>query len=677
MKFSLALLLWLPLAVLAVFAAPAAPAAPARPHLALDVQLDPATRQFHATATLTDDQPLPGFRLGPEFEVTALQVNGRAVSVARRLSGRAGAFYALPAGSRQAVIAYRAVLQPAQALDHRQVLGQRAATAAPDGSFLPGAAGWYPEIGQLFSYRLALSLPAGQKGLVPGNLVQESATNEGYRATFEFPHPADGIDLMAGPYTVSERSLLLPDGRKIQVRTWFHPELAATNGLAQGYLDDSARYLERYSQLIGAYPFDIFSVVSSPTPTGFGMPSLTYLGREVIRLPFIRATSLGHEVLHNWWGNGVYPDWQKGNWSEGLTTFLADYAYQEDEGEAAARAMRLAWLRDFAAIPAGADTALKDFTSRHHGISSIVGYNKAAMVFLMLRDEIGRDAFERGLRLLWQQKRFQSASWADLEAAFATASGQSLSVFFRQWVERRGAPDFRLKSAERSGDKLTLQLAQSSGHALTVPLRLVYPQRTEMRRMPLGGRETSVVLDGIDASIEAVEPDPDYRLWRRVAPALLPPILREVFVAPGARVVAADAAADVRAAAQALAARVLDAQPSEVNAAWPATGAVLLVGLDATVDAWLKRLGLPARPSDKRDAGKGGAEGTAQVWAGRDATGRPYAVIAGRDAAALTALLRALPHYGRQSWLVFAGTRMVEKGVWPPHVERVPVSTRR
>ncbi|MDO8958708.1 MAG: M1 family aminopeptidase [Rhodocyclaceae bacterium] len=685
MKHWLSLLLWLPLAVLA------APAPPALPHLDLDVQLDPASRQFNATATLTDEQALTGFRLGAEFEITAMTVNGQSMKPVRRPTsadvdgpprsqprlaaphgganvglGRPGADFRLPAGARRVVIAYRATLAATPHLDHRQVLGQRAGTASPDGSFLPGAAGWYPETGKLFSYRLVLRLPAGQKGLVPGNLVQESATAAGFRAEFEFPYPADSIDLMAGPYTVSERSLRLTDGGTIRVRTWFHDELA---GLAEGYLDDSARYLERYSKLIGAYPFDIFSVVSSPTPTGFGMPSLTYLGREVIRLPFIRATSLGHEVLHNWWGNGVYPDWQKGNWSEGLTTFLADYAYKEDEGAEAAREMRLAWLRDLAAIPAGADIALKDFTARHHGISSIVGYNKAAMVFLMLEDEIGRDAFLRGLRLLWQRKQFQTASWSDLEVAFATASGQSLSVFFRQWVGRPGAPEIRLKSAERSANQLTVQLAQSGDHALTLPLRLVYPERTEMRRVRLGGRETSVVLDGIDATLEAVEVDPDYRLWRRIAPALLPPILREVFVALGAQVVAADADAAVRAAALALAARVLDAKPPAVGAEWPAAGAVLLVGLDPSIDAWLARLGLPARPASNRGSG-----GTAQVWAGRDPAGRPYVVIAARDAAALKALERGLPHYGRQSWLVFEGARMAEKGVWPPQAERVPVN---
>ena len=96
---------------------------------------------------------------------------------------------------------------------------------------------------------------------------------------------------------------------------------------------------------------------------------------------------------------------------------------------------------------------------------------------------------------------------------------------------------------------------------------------------------------------------------------------------------------------------------------------MLFRSLDKTVDAWLARHGLPPGPSAR--------SGTAQAWAGRDAAGRPYAVIAGRDAAAIKALERGLPHYGRQSWLVFEGARMAEKGVWPPRVERVPVSAAR
>ncbi len=94
----------------------------------------------------------------------------------------------------------------------------------------------------------------------------------------------------------------------MRLRTYFPRDLDAVAGLADGYLDDTRRYLELYGEEIGAYPFTEFSVVASPLPTGFGMPTLTYIGAEVLKLPFIRATSLGHEVLHNWWGNGVYVD---------------------------------------------------------------------------------------------------------------------------------------------------------------------------------------------------------------------------------------------------------------------------------------------------------------------------------------------------------------------------------
>src|ERR1019366_1203767 len=267
----------------------------------------------------------------------------------------------------------------------------------------------YPqERGLLPNYRVTLDLPQGQRGLVPGRLVAETEADGRYRASYEFPYPSEGIDLMAGPYQVQTRNIRTAGGKAVSLRTYFHPQIAE---LASGYLDAVQGYIDLYEGGIGEYPFTEFSIVSSPTPTGFGMPTLTYLGIDVLRLPFIRTTSLGHEILHNWWGNGVYPDYARGNWSEGLTTFMADYAYKEREGDLAAREMRVEWLRDFAAVPPGQDRPLTEFTSRTHSTSQIVGYDKAAMMFLMLGDLIGRDAFDLGVKLFWRNYRFKTTSW--------------------------------------------------------------------------------------------------------------------------------------------------------------------------------------------------------------------------------------------------------------------------
>lgn len=113
----------------------------------------------------------------------------------------------------------------------------------------------------------------------------------------------------------------------------------------------------------------------------------------------------------------------------GLITFMADYFYRAQQSDAAARRMRLNWLRNLAAIPAGAHQSLASFRSRIHRGGQIVGYDKAAMVFVMLCDVTGKDAFNRGIRLFWQHNRFEVASWDNLRRAFEDAADRSLKTF--------------------------------------------------------------------------------------------------------------------------------------------------------------------------------------------------------------------------------------------------------
>ncbi len=633
---------------------------PQQVHHTLDVQLDPARRSLHAV----DRIDLRGtgsieVKLAQQFEPSRSTVDGTALQPGRAADGSWTWRLALAPGRAHVLeIEYAGALAPLADADHRATLAGLAPMSDLHGSYLPAATGWYPAVGDAdFSYRLTLALPPGQRGVVPGRLVEERDDAQGYRATFDFPHPVAGVELMAGPYVVRERTLARPVGLPVQLRTWFHPEI---EDLSAGYLDAIGGYLDLYEAWIGPYPFREFSVVSSPLPTGFGMPTLTYLGVNVLRLPFIRATSLGHEVLHNWWGNGVYVDYAQGNWCEGLTTFMADYTYRERESAAAALEMRQSWLRDFAAIPPGEDMPLRDFTARTHGTSQIVGYHKAAFLFLMLRERLGTARFDAGLRQFWNTYQFRRAGWADLVRAFEAAAAEPLGGFFAQWLERRGAPQLSVESAhavhEGTTYRLSLVLAQAGEpYSLALPVVIETQSGTETRTVQLNEARQSLVLE-TTAAPRSVQLDPNLRVFRRLDPRELPPILRQVMLDPATRVDVALPAAE-REAGLALARALLDHAPAAATNT--ATAPRLIIGTHAGVDAVLADAGLPPRPAALAN------RGTAQVWTATTTTGRPLAVISARDAAALQALARPLPHYGRQSWLVFEGGKAVDRGVWP------------
>lgn len=647
-------------------------AQPAPVHHEISVSVDPQARALRgrSTASVALDRPFE-VRLSQRFAVEAFSVDGETKTPARTPDGAARLWRIEPrAGARRIEVRWSgplAALDPS--IEHRQTLGRAVPVSGAQGTFLPQGSGWYPEItGEFATYDVSLELPAGQIGLVPGKLIEEALEPSGYRARFELRNPADSLALMAGPYRVDERRVKTATGTPVRLRTYFHPGIAE---LAAGYLDSVQGYLDLYEGWIGAYPFSEFSVVSSPTPTGFGMPTLTYLGIEVLKLPFIRATSLGHEVLHNWWGNAVYPDYARGNWSEGLTTFMADYAYRERESAAAAKEMRLGWLRDISAVPPGEDLPLRAFVARSHGISQIVGYNKPAQMFVMLRDLIGRDAFDAGVRMFWREHRFRVAGWGELQRAFEAASGRALDLFFAQWLERHGAPAIRIASARvqqvAGGWRVSVTLSQDSPtYELRIPVVVRTERGEETRVLELARTNASFTLETAARPQELVL-DPELRVLRRLAPSEAPPILRQAMIDPALVTVFASAA--VEGHARQLAPRLLD-HPLRVAPAdaRPGTAPLFVIGLHAEIDAWLARHGLPPRPQTL--AGKG----TAQVWTAARPGAGPLTAVSARDAQSLAQLARPLPHYGRQSFVVFEGARAMERGTWPtrPQLWRFP-----
>ena len=535
---------------------------------------------------------------------------------------------------------------------------QQSGGSGADGAFLPAYANWIAQPpDRAMRYRLEVTVPAGYRAIVTGRLVEESAETDYYRASFVNSRAGEPPSLFAGPYRVAER---IDDGTRI--RTYFHEEIERQ---ADDYLDAASSYIRRYRREIGDYPYADFHIVSGPLPVGLGFSGLTYIDRRIVPLPFMRARSLAHEVAHNWWGNAIAVDYAGGNWAEGLTTFMADYALELDKSDAAARNMRVKWLRDYAALPEERDHAVRDFTSKQHQAAQVIGYNKVAFIFHMLREEIGEQAFADGIRGFWTERQFTTASWRDLQASFEKAAARPLDWFFRQWLDRPGAPRLSLgghRVETKDGGHLTrIEILQPvSGYRFAVNVSLVTEAGEETRRIVIEDRLTRLEW-ATPARPQSIELDPHTDLFRRLQTGETPPIMRDITLNPDSVTLVAGSQPGFADTARRLAGRMLDTTPNFLapdDARGPAQPLLLIVDFDS-LPGQLERLQLT------EPAGLPRIEHDAVAWTARLANNTPVVVVAAASTQALQALLRPLPHYGGQSYVLFDGGRAQSRGLWP------------
>jgi aminopeptidase N len=419
--------------------------------------LFPATGQ----ASLSSEENIPNYHLQVSFDIQASRVTGLAIIQVQKeqeLKIQRGDLLLLDISvdGRKIEIPPRRTpltiqLNPGETAEVRyagtfkplQGSGFIAGTQGPTipsqvidgrGVFLTGL--WYPKLDGLCRYRLTVGLPDGYEAVSEAEEVVAEEKDGQRVITFSFSPPLENLTLIASHRFRVNRDR--QDG--VEILTYFFPE---DENLAPAYIEAAKRYLRLYERLLGAYPYKRFSVVENFLPTGYSMPTYTLLGQGVVRLSFILETSLGHEILHQWFGNLVYVDYAKGNWAEGLTTYLADHFYEEQKGKGFE--YRKGALIDYQSyVNRKNEIPLKDFRGRNNRSSQAIGYGKALMVFHMLKNLVGEKTFFDSLKLFAGEHRFQPATWKDLQGAFEKTSKRGLEWFFRQWVREKGLAEFDL-----------------------------------------------------------------------------------------------------------------------------------------------------------------------------------------------------------------------------------------
>ena len=384
-----------------------------------------------------------------------------------------------------------------------------------DGIFL--TSGWHPLPDRNMHFSLSATLPSGFTG------ISESDTmpiQDGNRLSTSFSQAVQSIHLAAASYRV--RQTEVRDG--LTLSTWFFAE---DQDLSSGYLDAAKKYILRYENELGPFPYKHYAIVANRLPSGYGMPTFTLLGQAVLRLPFIKRTSLGHEILHSWFGNSIEVAAGSGNWCEGLTSYLADYRYEEEKEEGANhRKAVLVSYQNY--VHPDNVISLQDFHSASHSQEMAkavraVGYTRGAMLFHQLRKLIGEEYFAQGLRLLAANFQGQAASWDDIQDIFTTASGKALQQFFSQQLSRTDMAQLQLSdistSSQQDSSSVTFTVEQmgETPYTLLLPIRVTTMDESKIYTRPLTEKKTTLTLS-LSSPPLSISLDPNYDIFRALQP---------------------------------------------------------------------------------------------------------------------------------------------------------------
>ena len=674
-------------------AQPAPAASPVSgPHHRLDLRLDPAAHRLTATDEVTWPQASsPGpltFVLNAALTITHAEppVTEVPVAAALRELGLEGAArvplkayrIASTAGVKSLTLAYEGIINiPLSDPKEEYTRGFRDTTGliGPEGVYLAGSTVWHPRFGpDLVTFDVTAAAPSAWHVVSQGNGTSRGADG---KARWASGGPMDEIYVVGGPLHQFKDS-----AGAIETLVYLHERDAS---IAGKYLAATAQYLEMYRSLIGPYPYGKFALVENFWETGYGMPTFTLLGPQVIRFPFIINSSYPHEILHNWWGNSVFVDYGTGNWCEGLTAYLADHLIQEQRGAAAEyRRSALQKYRDY--VRTGRDFPLAEFRERYSAATEAVGYGKALMGYHALRLHIGDEAFRSTFARFYREFKGRRATFRDIQRIAEAVSGKPLAWIFDDLITRAGAPVVEVKagpaSVRQDGARFVvdgvLRQTQPGGRFVAdVPI-LVQTERgvtAATVRLDQAEQPFSVATESRPLALSV---DPYFDVFRRLDPRETPPSIGQIFGEPAILAVLPSDEGEAAVAAyrdllkgwQSDAHRITVVLDRDVKAL-PADRAAWIIGRTNRLAASLfgGRRGLRVDAAGiEVDGEKMPLAGHTLIATFRHPANVEKAVgwIVADPTAAIPGLGRKLPHYGKYSYLGFQGDEPANiiKGQW-------------
>jgi aminopeptidase N len=472
----------------------------------IDAEIDPAAHHLTARVvvsfTAPDNAETAIFSLHPALKVTKISDEaGTVLTGQRSTDGGIRIAPATPFVSGQTVhwtFEYEGAIT---GNNDGPVEGYKSAAIQEPITYLLYPARWFPTTGYLtnrFTAEMHIRVPQGMQVFSSGaqggaKPVTLDGGNPGDQYDFKWEKPGFPGTVIAGRYT---NPVSAGAGNVKVYLTVSHQQ--SGNELAQ----TAAKEFDFFSESFGGAESSHLNVVELPDDTlpAVWAPELAaILGSRVGDKSGIRL--LANTIAHQWWGSEVSPRTLNDAW---ITNGMARYGelmYVEDES--GKNALKTA-LQDVAAgalaydtIPLSSVGRLSPFSPEFQSMT----LEKGAMIFHMLRWEIGDKAFLATLKGALSQYTDGAIRAADFEKVAEAQSNQQLAAFFAQWVDGTGAPQFNNKYAvyrlgNNKGFRTIGEIDQDLDlFRMPVELRIDTDGKTETKTIDVVGTDTQFVLD--------------------------------------------------------------------------------------------------------------------------------------------------------------------------------------
>jgi hypothetical protein len=515
----------LALFVLAIGSIASARAAiPTRPQLditgyVIHADLDPATGRLSATAVVTftalEDLNVAVFGLNNGLQLTAITDSAKpgpapggltpgSLVYERNVTDstvRVTPAAILPKGSN-ATWTFTYAGKPT--VDTSPVDGIDFAQVGDPISFLLYPGRWFPIAmpglyTDRFTAEIHVTVPTGEQVIGSGIAGEHAApasngsgSNGPARTEFVFNWTKPGFPgtIIAGKFLPAYTAPGVPN-----IRVYVTPD---NKDKAAGFAATVDKEFESMTSDFGEAQSGLLNVVELPDAT----VSASWAPEIIAIKPSHGNTRLfANTVAHQWWGSEVSPATLNDAWITNGMSRYAELMYVEDTSG------RKAFQDAITDTEAGAlayDTEplttlgrLDPFSPQFQSMT----LEKGAMVFHMLRWEMGDEVFLKFLRAMLSQYAGKSIRTTNVQTVAQNQSGLQLTAFFSQWLDGTGAPEFTdnysvFRLGKGKGFRTVGSVSQDLDlFSMPVELQIETEGKTEDRRVDLSGTESHYTVE--------------------------------------------------------------------------------------------------------------------------------------------------------------------------------------